>query len=70
MTKSPFIGHGDMVAELFGLMHTDVCGPMTTKAREGYSYFIIFIDDLLRFGHVYLMKHKSKALISLKNIIV
>ena len=42
-------------------MHTDVCGPMTTKAKEGYSYLITFVDDLSRFGHVYLMKHKSKA---------
>ena len=61
MTKSPFTGHGERVNELLGLVHTDVCGPMTTQAREGYSYFITFIDDLSRFGHVYLMKYKSKA---------
>ena len=42
-------------------MHTDVCGPMTTQAKGGYSYFIIFTDDLLRFGYVYLMKLKFEA---------
>ena len=44
-----------------GLVHTDVCGPMSIQARGGYSYFIIFIDDLSRFGYVYLMKYKSEA---------
>ena len=34
---------------------------MTTQARRGYSYFIIFTDNLLRFGYVYLMKYKFKA---------
>ena len=61
MTKSPFTGHGDRASELLGLIHSDVCGPMTTQARGEYSYFITFTDDLSRFGYVYLMKHKSEA---------
>ena len=61
MSKSPFTRHGDRVTELLGLVHTNVYGPMTTQAKEGYSYFIIFIDDLSRFSYVYLMKHKSEA---------
>ena len=61
MTKTPFSGHGERTTELLGLVHTDVCGPMMTQARGGYSYFITFIDDLSRFGYVYLMKHKSEA---------
>ena len=62
MTKTPFSGHGERTNELLGLVHTDVCGPMTTQARGGYSYFITFTDDLSRFGYVYLMKHKLGAL--------
>ena len=61
MTKTPFSGHGERTSELLGLVHTDVCGPVTTEARGGYSYFITFTDDLSRFGYVYLMKHKSEA---------
>ena len=61
MTKTPFSGHGERTTELLGLVHTDVCGPMTTQARGGYSYFITFTDDLSRFGYVYLMKHKFEA---------
>ena len=34
---------------------------MSTSAREGYKYFITFIDDYLRYGYIYLMRHKSKA---------
>ena len=34
---------------------------MTTQAREGYFYFITFMEDLSRFGYVYLMKHKFEA---------
>ena len=61
MTKTSFSGHGDRTNELLGLVHTDVCSPMTTHARGGYSYFITFTDDLSRFGYVYLMKHKSEV---------
>ncbi|KAL8118911.1 hypothetical protein AgCh_016413 [Apium graveolens] len=61
MTKSPFSGHGERAADLLGLVHTDVCGPMSTQAMGGFSYFIAFIDDRSRFRYVYLMKHKSEA---------
>lgn len=61
MTKSPFTGKGERVAELLGLIHTDVCGPLSTNARGGYSYFITFTDDHSRFGYLYLMKHKSES---------
>ena len=61
MTKSPFTGKGERATELLGLVHTDVCGPMSTSARGGYFYFITFTDDLSRYGYVYLMKHKSDS---------
>ena len=32
------------------------------RARHGVDYFITFIDDFTRFGHVYLISHKSDAL--------
>ncbi|KAL0439559.1 UNVERIFIED_CONTAM: hypothetical protein Slati_2438900 [Sesamum latifolium] len=39
----------------------NVCGPLNTPAREGYSYFITFIDDRSRYGYVYMMRYKSEA---------
>ena len=46
---------------MLGLIHTDVCGPMSTCARGRYSYFITFTNNLSRYGYVYLMKHKSES---------
>ena len=61
MIKTPFSGYGERVNELLALVHTDICGSMITQIREEYSYFIIFTDDLSRFGYAYLMKYKSEA---------
>ena len=61
MTKSPFTGKGERASDILGLIHSDVCGPMSTSARGGYNYFITFTDDLSRFGYVYLMRHKSES---------
>ena len=46
MIKSPFTGKGERAIELLGLIHTDVCGPISISARGGYFYFITFTDDL------------------------
>ncbi|KAL0445606.1 UNVERIFIED_CONTAM: Copia protein [Sesamum latifolium] len=43
------------------LENDDVCGPLNTPARGGYSYFITFTDDNSRYGYVYLIRYKSKA---------
>ena len=34
---------------------------MNVRARHGDFYFITFIDDYTRYGHVYLISHKSEA---------
>ena len=44
------------------LIHSDICGPMNVRARHGAQYFITFIDDFTRFGHVYLISLRSEAL--------
>ena len=44
------------------LIHFDICGPMNIRARHGAQYFITFIYDFTRFGHVYLISHRYKAL--------
>ncbi|TYK01065.1 retrotransposon protein, putative, Ty1-copia subclass [Cucumis melo var. makuwa] len=43
------------------LVHSDLCGPMNVKARGDYEYFIRFIDDYSRYGHVYLIQNKSDS---------
>ena len=61
MTKTPFTGYGERMSDLLDLVHTDICSSMSTQARDGYSYFIIFTDDRSRFRYVYLMKYKFEA---------
>ena len=61
ITKLPFVGHGEKATDLLVLVHTDVCSPFDVPARGNFVYFIIFTDDLSRYGYVYLMRHKSEA---------
>ena len=61
MPKSPFTGKGERATDVLELIHTDVYGPMSTKARGGYEYFITFTDDKSHYGYVYLMRHKFEA---------
>ena len=60
MTKTPFSGTMERATDLLEIVQTDVCGPMNIEARGRYHYFLIFTDDLSRYGYIYLMKHKSE----------
>ena len=51
----------EKASDLLELIHTDVCGPMSSIARGGFQYFITFTDDLSRYGYVYLMMYKSET---------
>ena len=61
MTERPFNSKGSKAKDLLELVHSDVCGLMSTQARGGYEYFITFVDDYSRFGYVYLMKWKFET---------
>ncbi|KAL0329306.1 UNVERIFIED_CONTAM: Retrovirus-related Pol polyprotein from transposon TNT 1-94 [Sesamum radiatum] len=66
MTKKPFVGQSKLANGLLDLIYTDVCGPLNTQARGGFSYFITFTDDHSRYGYVYLMRYKSEACVRFK----
>ena len=51
----------ERATDLLEIIQTDVCGPMSVEARGRYRYFLTFTDDLRRYGHIYLMKHKSET---------
>ena len=61
MTKTPFTGQSERASDRLGLVHTDVCGPMSSIARGGFQYFITFTDDFSRYGYIYLMRNKSES---------
>jgi transposase InsO family protein len=60
MTKPPFTKKSERSKDLLGLVHSDICGPMSVSARDGSRYFVTFTDDFSRYDYVYLMRHKSK----------
>ncbi|KAL0373309.1 UNVERIFIED_CONTAM: hypothetical protein Sradi_3246600 [Sesamum radiatum] len=61
MIKKPFVGQSTIANGLLDLIHTDVCKPLNTSARGGYSYFITFTDDHSQYGYVYLIRYKFEA---------
>ena len=42
--------------DIMELVHSDVCGPMSTASYGGAKYFVTFIDDYSRICRVYFMR--------------
>nr|GEV42816.1 hypothetical protein [Tanacetum cinerariifolium] len=45
MTRKLFPHRPERATDLFGIIHTDVCGPLRDVSRQGASYFTTFTDD-------------------------
>lgn len=43
------------------LLHTDLWGLSYTVSRNGYKYYINFVDDYSKFTQIYPFKFKSTA---------
>ena len=52
--------------EVLEIIHTNICGPFDNPYFGGEKYFITFIDDLSRYGYVYLLHEKSQSVDALK----
>ncbi len=60
--KLPFTKDaGPQSSQLLDVIHTDVCGPMSTPTPEGYKYFITFLDDYSKASSVRLLKRKDEV---------
>ena len=57
----PFSKKGNRSKGVFELIHTDVCEPLNVTTRWSFEYFIIFIDDYLKYSYIYLLNHKSET---------
>jgi hypothetical protein len=44
---------------ILDLVHSDVCGPMSSPSLSGCLYYVIFIDDYSRKCWIYFFKAKS-----------
>ena len=49
-------------ARILEIVYTDICGPFPVKSVDGYDSFITFIDNYSRYGYIYQIKERSKAL--------
>lgn len=62
-TRLPFSKKGNIRSKrVLELIHTDVCGPMSTTGIDGSRYFVSFTDDYSRASMIYGIEHKSEVM--------
>jgi hypothetical protein len=54
--------------EILDLIHSDVCGPMSSTSLSGNIYYVSFIDDSSRKSWIYFMKTKDEVFGSFKSL--
>jgi len=52
------------------LIHSNICGPMNVKARDGAIHFITLIDEYSQHGYVNVLSHRYEALDVFKRFVV
>jgi transposase InsO family protein len=50
------------------IVHSDVCGPMTSTSLRGYAYYASFIDDFSCKNWIYFLKTKGEVLKKFKEL--
>ena len=61
MTRLLFVEQMARANDILKIKHSDVCGPFSEMAGGDFYYFITFIDDLSRYGHLFFTKNKSES---------
>lgn len=61
--KKPYSTNSRRSKRILDLVHSDLCGPMTTPSLGGCLYYLIFIDDYSRKTWIYFMKAKSETFV-------
>lgn len=60
MVKAPFPEKDAISSQnVLDLVHTDVCGPFSTKSAGGAKYFVTFIDDFSRMRALFPLASKN-----------
>ena len=59
-TKKTFPSSESKAKGILEIIHSDVCGPMSSNSLSGYAYYF-FIDDFSRKTWVYFMKNKDEV---------
>jgi transposase InsO family protein len=59
--KKPFPSSDSKAKGLLDIIHSDVCGPMSTTSLSRYVYYVSFIDDYSRKTWIYFLKAKNEV---------
>ena len=59
--KKTFPNSESKAKSILEIIHSDVCGPMSSNSLSGYAYYVSFIDDFSRKTWVYFMKNKDEV---------
>jgi transposase InsO family protein len=59
--KSPFPSSESKAKGVLDIIHSDVCGPMSTSSSNGYVYYVSFIDEFSCKGWIYFLKTKGEV---------
>jgi hypothetical protein len=59
--KHSFPNSDSKAKRVLDIVHSDVCGPMSTTSLRGYVYFVSFIDDYSCKTWIYLLKAKNEV---------
>ena len=51
----------ERVEEPLGLIHSDLCGKISSPSLSHAEYFVVFIDDKTHYVWIYVVKHKHEA---------
>ena len=60
-TKKIFPSTESKAKGILEIIHSDVCGPMSSNSISGYAYYVSFIDDFSRNTWIYFMKNKDEV---------
>ena len=60
-TKKTFPSSESKEKGILEIIHSDVCGPMSSSSLSGYIYYVSFIDYFSRKTWIYFMKNKYEV---------
>ena len=62
-TMTAFSSSDTRAAGVLDLIHSDICGPMSSVSLTGFEYYISFIDDYSRKTWIYFLRSKKSELV-------
>ncbi|MFS7952632.1 putative RNA-directed DNA polymerase [Helianthus anomalus] len=57
--KLPFANNDKRASNPLDLVHCDLWGPSPITSKNGYKYYVVFVDDYSRFSWLYPLKTKT-----------